>query len=192
MSELIDEVSLLHTEFWFYGVDGNVFNLDGVFYEVLEDENDGYRSSMEGLNQLSAVEAIERNLVTLALPLARVTVEEALTLDGYQLVAISDQHVWLTFGTDVRDDYYPMFIFDYTPNPEGTVFTMTEVRNANAVVNDITNKTHRLVELENLPFIQHQREPKLAQEIAKLRGELKALGQEYIEAVYVFESKAKR
>ena len=31
------------------------------------------------------------------------------------VVDVEDGHVWLTFGTEWYDDYYPMFRFEYKP-----------------------------------------------------------------------------
>ena len=41
------------------------------------------------------------------------------TRNGYRLIDINDKHVWLEFGTDCYDDYYPMFIFKHFPKPPG-------------------------------------------------------------------------
>jgi len=57
-------------------------------------------------------------LIFFQTPLARVRVEDCTsghygTFDGYNLVDVTDGFVWLTFGTDNCDDYYPMFCFNY-------------------------------------------------------------------------------
>jgi hypothetical protein len=35
--------------------------------------------------------------------------------NGVRFVDVKDGHVWLRFGTDNTDDYYPYFVFEYKP-----------------------------------------------------------------------------
>ena len=95
----------------FFGVNCNCFKLGNQVFEAIEDESDGYRSYLE------SVEVVQGNLVFPRSKLARVKVEEFEDgyFDGYRLVGVSDGHEWLRFGTDNIDDYYPGFIFDYSP-----------------------------------------------------------------------------
>ena len=39
------------------------------------------------------------------------------TKSGYRLVDVEDEHIWVEFGTDYTDDYYPMYIFRHFPKP---------------------------------------------------------------------------
>ena len=103
-------------EFAFYGVDNECFKLGDQVFEALEDEDDGYRS------YLGSVEVVNREgLIFFNTPLATVMVEEVddAHSDGYQLVDVADGHVWLYFGTDHTDSWYPMFIFRYQPRKNG-------------------------------------------------------------------------
>lgn len=96
----------------FYGVDNNWFKLDRKVYEAVENEDDGYRS------YLGSVEVVDRkDLIFFKRRLARVTVEEYGdgSFYGYVLRDVSDGHVWLRFGTNNSDDYYPWFVFEYQP-----------------------------------------------------------------------------
>jgi len=105
-----DEV--IGKEFSFYGVDNEAFKLGKLVFEAVEDENDGYRSC------LGSVEVKDPSgLIFFKRSLARVKVvaTEVGDFDGYHLVDVADGHVWLRFGTDHCDDYYPCFIFDYSP-----------------------------------------------------------------------------
>ena len=105
----------------------NHFQLDKVVYEVLEDESDGYRSMMKhvaivdddapdskwvGKEILGEVEVIvaPKNWTQYDWPKGSYDIFE-----GYQLKSTSDGHIWLTFGTDNADDYYPSFTFHWTP-----------------------------------------------------------------------------
>ena len=94
------------------------FMVDGIVFKVLEDPNDGYRS------MLGVIEYGEKsNSIFFRRPLAKVRIEtyEGRDIDyssgdqGYRLVDIEDGHVWLEFGTDNTDDYYPYFVFRHTP-----------------------------------------------------------------------------
>lgn len=110
----------------FYGVSGNEFKLNDKVFEAVEDPDDGYRSYME------SVEIRDSKGIFLGIPLGVVKVEQVTTTEyhdsfgGYQLVDVFTGHVWLTFGTDNWDDYYPTFVFEYTPDKSQTIFTEYE------------------------------------------------------------------
>ncbi len=95
--------------FDFYGVNCNCFKLGFKVWEALEDPDDGWRSYMD------SVVSNFNTLVFSTAPLARVKVEEDEDLEGYKLVELKDGHVWLRFGTDHSDHWYPMFTFEYHP-----------------------------------------------------------------------------
>jgi len=111
----------------YFGADdaAHEFKVDGIIFKVLEDPNDGYRSCL-GVIEYGE----ESDAIFFRKGLARVRIEtyEGRNVDyssgdqGYQLVDVEDGHVWLEFGTDNTDDYYPMFIFRHTPKePEVVV-----------------------------------------------------------------------
>ena len=109
---------LLGKECDFYGANCNEFQLgyQGEIYtfEVLEDENDGYRSYFDSVITKDPDGIFFKN------PIARVLVTDNATSradGGYALVDVDKSHVWLVFGTDYSYDYYPMFVFDYEPKP---------------------------------------------------------------------------
>lgn len=96
----------------FYGVDGNQFKLGDFVYEAIEDESDGYRSYLE------SVEVRGGNGIFFGQPLDKVILKEVDDgyFDGFELRSATDEkHVWLRFGTDNYDDYYPCFTFTYSP-----------------------------------------------------------------------------
>jgi hypothetical protein len=109
----------------YYGADdaSNEFKVDDIIFRVLEDPDDGYRS------HLGVIEYGEQsNAIFFRSPLAKVRIEsferERATGDwdqlggagtGYRFVDVEDGHVWLEFGTDNTDDYYPYFVFRHTP-----------------------------------------------------------------------------
>lgn len=106
----------------FHGVDNKVFAVATrkgaplVAFEVLEDEDDGYRSMMKDVKTVPA-EAMA-GFIFFPTAVARVTVEDDPYIDGYRLVDANTGHVWLRFGTDYADSYYPMFVFEYAPSGE--------------------------------------------------------------------------
>jgi hypothetical protein len=96
----------------FHGVDNNRFKLGKRVFEAIEDPDDGYRS------YLGSVERTDGDGIFFPLPLARVKVSE-FEQDrerGYSFTD-KDGHVWLVFGTNSDDDYYPCFFFRYQPKP---------------------------------------------------------------------------
>ena len=114
----------------FYGAGVDSFNVDGIVFEVLEDSDDGYRSSLGGV-----ILAKGNDEVFFRTPIARVKLHEFNEGDrsirsedndsqwrdggceGYQLIDVEDGHIWLEFGTDMYDGYYPCFYFQYNPKP---------------------------------------------------------------------------
>lgn len=94
----------------FYGVDNNRFKLGARLFEAIEDPDDGYRS------YLGSVERVDGAGIFFPQPLARVKVAEFDdgTESGYSFTD-KGGHVWLVFGTNNEDDYYPYFIFRYQP-----------------------------------------------------------------------------
>ena len=97
--------------FKYYGANCNQFKLGSIVYEVVEDEQDGYRSSMGALLIVENPTGIfSRNYI------AMVFLRESCS-QRYEVVDVEDGHVWLTFGTNDYDDYYPYFVFDPQPKP---------------------------------------------------------------------------
>ena len=104
----------------YYGADAgdNTFKVDDVVFKVLEDPMDGYRSYLGAIEYTS-----KHNSTFFARPIARVRIEtyEGRNAEysqgdqGYRLIDLADGHVWLEFGTDNTDDYYPYFVFRHFP-----------------------------------------------------------------------------
>ena len=117
-----DHFSALHgMSLDYYGADtgSHEFKLDGIIFKVLEDPDDGYRSHLGVIEYGKQSEGI-----FFSQPISQVRIElyagetgEGIygTREGYRLVDVTDGHVWLEFGTDNTDDYYPMFVFRHFP-----------------------------------------------------------------------------
>ncbi len=110
-----------------YGADGNCFRLgdsDGAVrtFEAMEDENDGYRSSLDCLRDVTAPDELAK-LVFSAVPMAQATGRKATkqpggygdTEDDIVELVDTDGHAWLSVGTDNIGDYYPGFVFTWNP-----------------------------------------------------------------------------
>lgn len=118
----MDFSSTIGQSFGFCGVDNNTFclmiNGERVAFEAVENPDDGYRSMMEEVRvyHLPSSGRGSADKIFFHQPIVTVTVEEDPDTNGngYRLVD-SSGHVWLRFGTDHYDNYYPMFIFTYTP-----------------------------------------------------------------------------
>lgn len=127
--------SLVGHEYDFYGVDNNVLciGIDGkkIALEAMENPDDGYRS------YLDTVSVSLKEHIFFGTSLARVILEEAPSnlpghdassckrdFEGYQLRDASDDHIWLLFGTDNTDEYYPCFTFRYEPKKIKIEFTI--------------------------------------------------------------------
>jgi|1_EtaG_2_1085319.scaffolds.fasta_scaffold39633_3 hypothetical protein len=123
--------NLTGLELDYYGADAgdHTFKVDDIVFKVLEDPNDGYRSCLGTIDYTG-----EHNSIFFGTAIARVRIETYDSADegayaereddyeprygvcqGYRLVDVADGHVWLEFGTDNYDDYYPCFIFRHRP-----------------------------------------------------------------------------
>jgi hypothetical protein len=119
----------------YFGCDAgdNTFKLDGVIFKAVEDENDGYRSMLGAIDYSD-----QHSSIFFRTPIARVRItiydsgeevepdlprivtdddgDDYYSVDrGYRLVDVDDGHVWLVFGTNNYDDYYPYFVFRHFP-----------------------------------------------------------------------------
>lgn len=106
----------LRTGYKFYGVDSTCFKLDKTVYEVVEDPADGYRSM---LGTIAEVPKEGKIFFRTAIDQVKLVRDHSEYFDGWKIVSVRDGHVWLTFGTDENDDYYPCFVFEYTPRKDG-------------------------------------------------------------------------
>lgn len=96
-----------------FGSEEDFIKLDHLIWRVVCDPDDGYRSYCSEVERL-ANERYANVGPFSATPLAEVMIIESGPLDGFSLVD-ADGHVWLDFGTDNQDDYYPSYTFHWTP-----------------------------------------------------------------------------
>lgn len=104
----------------FYGVDGNSFCIGFTYkssylkckFEVVEDKSDGYRSA---LKEIKTVPFDSKDIFSHR-PIVQVHISEDRVKD-VESINLKDAggHVWLSFGTDYSDNFYPIFIFKYSP-----------------------------------------------------------------------------
>lgn len=101
-----------------YCSDDYCFQLGDVIFEVVENEDDGYRSSMD------EVRIVEREALS-KYPhnhfLEEVTILAG-DEDSMWKILGADGHRWLQFGTRDASDYYPTFVFDWTPRQAQVAF----------------------------------------------------------------------
>ena len=117
-------LNLVNSEVDYYGADSGdlTFKIDGIVFKAVEDPDDGYRSLLGTIDYTSCHDSL-----FFRLPIARVQIEEYYgegepdgfyVNKGYRLVDVLDGHIWLEFGTDNYDDYYPMFRFTHYPKKQ--------------------------------------------------------------------------
>jgi len=99
----------------FYGVDNCTFKIGQIVFEAVEDEDDGYRSMLDGVESVPPENAT--NLIFQHHPIAYVKIAEADDGARHPGYYMEDRtgHVWLRIGTNDADDYYPYFVFEYKP-----------------------------------------------------------------------------
>ena len=107
----------------YYGADGgeNEFKIDDVIFKVIEDPDDGYRSHLGTIEYSKNSKGI---FFGQAIATVRIEeydnsttdiIQESQMNQGYRLVDVDDNHVWLIFGTHNYNDYYPCFVFSHFP-----------------------------------------------------------------------------
>lgn len=106
----IEDILEENTLYSFYGVWGNEFKLGSIVFNAIEDPDDGYRS------YLDSVPMVKSDSTFYTKPIVNVY----FTKVGEDFIYLKDekQHTWLSVGTDHSDDYYPSFVFDYTPRTD--------------------------------------------------------------------------
>jgi len=131
MSE-VDLSSLVGQTFELYGVDAGFFCIANaamgkVVLEAVEDQEDGYRSSLEKLRLVTDPMELAKH-VFFERPVAIATAvwhnpggdaEDPKHPSPEELVAFNDQdgHAWLLVGTDYSDGYYPTYECTWRPKP---------------------------------------------------------------------------
>jgi hypothetical protein len=87
------------------------FKLGKIVFQVNEDPDDGYRSVLKDVEIIDSP-CFENYKILLA----QVTIQvcSMTHIEGYDLID-DNGHVWLTFGTNHADEYYPGFHFYYEP-----------------------------------------------------------------------------
>jgi len=88
------------------------FELDGVTYAVIEDPEDGYRSSMQEI--ITVAYSISNRFEPCKVE-CKITKRENggdVVLDMYDVVT---GDIVLSVGTWSEDDYYPYFVAEFTP-----------------------------------------------------------------------------
>jgi len=133
-NQIINGLERLENEiFYFYGVYNNFFKIDDMILEIIEDPDDGYRSCLGAVCHTNNYEEMVCNFFDK--PLGKVKLKKYVEkdvnensypdlFDGWILEDIDTKHCWLTFGTDGSDDYYPYFVFTYTPDNNQKEFVL--------------------------------------------------------------------
>lgn len=93
----------------FYGAVNHVFRTGDVFYQVIEDPNDGYRSSCENLDVIADPGGLFDTPIDWVRTVGIDPKKEVMFL------VAADGHIWLEFGTEDYAEYYPGFVFRYHP-----------------------------------------------------------------------------
>ena len=122
-AEMYELNELVGKKVGFCGVDNNTFCLSiderRVAFEAVEDESDGYRSMLEEVREVPLEGRVffKRSIADVHVESLDSDREAPGDFKGYALKDASG-HTWLKIGTDYADDYYPCFIFEYTPPRE--------------------------------------------------------------------------
>ncbi len=91
------------------------FKFQGIVWKAIENECDGYRSMLDQIAYDSFPEkfiAID-NLANVKVK--RVYDSESIFFNGWELIDLEDEHVWLEVGTNHTDEWYPYIVFRHNP-----------------------------------------------------------------------------
>jgi len=94
------------------------FVLDGITYTAIEDPDDGYRSSLDGI--IVSLDKVRNNFPPVEVIVSYRTKGESDWDDGNEcdildVVDVKSGKRVLEIGTDNTDDYYPCFVANFTP-----------------------------------------------------------------------------
>lgn len=122
-------IDLVGVWFQLYGVCDNIVKLGDangnvIYLEAVEDPIDGYRSCLTELRIVHNPEGIFPSQAVAHVTVfggdsmfggvGRIILPPDHVLDTIKFVDHRN-NVWLTLGTDNTDDYYPCFVFSWTP-----------------------------------------------------------------------------
>lgn len=105
----IEDILEENTLYSFYGVFSNKFKLGSIVFEARENPDDGYRSYLESIPMIKSESTFSSK------PFINVYFT---CVDDFIHLKDETGHTWLSVGTNRSDDYYPYFVFDYTPRTD--------------------------------------------------------------------------
>jgi len=114
--------NLVGKEVLLYGICGDLFKIsvDGeeLILRALEDPEDGYRSSLDKVEVVSK-EDLDTNPVFFGFPFKTKCLKDFSKDYSFRGHSFIDEDNWefLTIGTMDYDDYYPCYIFSWSPKP---------------------------------------------------------------------------
>ncbi len=129
----INDITVQDEYYDFYGVVDNYMKLGNLYFGGLCDEDDGYRSYMD---DIYLEPEIDNKFITKFTnhPLTQLRDEwvesysdgeeysDIYSFNGF-LFKDKDERTWIAVGTNNSDDYYPWYVFRYTPFGEEKPFT---------------------------------------------------------------------
>ena len=92
-----------------------MFKFQGIVWKALVNEHDGYRSMLEQIayaenpNKFITIDNLAKVKVR------RICDNEKEFFNGWELVDVNNNHVWLQVGTDHTDEWYPYVVFRHAP-----------------------------------------------------------------------------
>jgi hypothetical protein len=129
MQYKLEDINVLNNQVGkFYGIVkttdvndvNNYFKIGSIVFNAVENEDDGYRSSLEGIFVVAVDEQKNLQLLFKEEPInVKIKVTEDfmyLYNDNESIISITPTLPILKIGTDHSDDYYPLFVFDYNEN----------------------------------------------------------------------------
>jgi len=102
-------------ETWSEDANTMTFVLDGKAYLVMEDYNDGYRSSMRDIVEVTGVDIKNTFEPVRVLAVYCEKCDYGGAADILKLIDVITGKTVLEAGTDNSDDYYPSFVANFTP-----------------------------------------------------------------------------
>lgn len=113
----ISEILELETLYSFHGVHDTEFKLGSLVFKAVEDPADGYGS------YLDSVTIINTHSIFFKEPLINLYYRSPDSLGVAVELFDESGHLWLSIGTNHDDNYYPSFMFNYTPRKDVVNFS---------------------------------------------------------------------
>ena len=127
-----------YSEYEFYGVWSNHFKIGNLVFEAIEDPDDGYRSYLDSVVLCNEdTENMKNKFPRKPLGVVRVICsgDSNGTKNEIDIIDVKYNHKWLSVYTNHNCDYYPYFVFEYSPLDPEKMYDVDDKERSPEIIN---------------------------------------------------------